>query len=497
MMRSMYSGIAGLKAHQTKMDVIGNNIANVNTAGFKASNVVFSDVYYQTMQNATGADPTTGTAGQNAKQIGIGSKVSSIAANMTTQGGAQATDNAMDLMLSGDSFFIVNRGGTNYFTKAGAFNVDGAGNLCTASGDLVMGWDTDENGEVIQSQVKALDVMAPENLYSKPAPTTKAYLSGNIDATDTQLTGEGVPYTVSFYDNLGYSYTAVFSVKQKLDTNGNPLSGQYSATLTNILDADSKSILVTETVDANTKQSSYALNANLTPQLTNSGHTTSGTIDATNGVDKATGEILKSGISIDLAFDPSSGKFKAVGGVEDTAAEDYGLAILKITGKDATEFPTDGIKIDFSSLTQYSTSGTSSVTSTRGDKLTGEGAGTAFGNMKGLRIDAAGLIYGTYDNGTKKCLGQIAVTDFANPAGLEAIGGSLFAETQNSGEFDGIGKAVTNGGGSMSSGYLEMSNVDLSTEFTNMITTQRGFQANSRIITTSDTLLEELVNLKR
>ena len=444
MMRSMYSGIAGLKAHQTKMDVIGNNIANVNTAGFKASNVVFSDVYYQTLQNATGADPTTGTAGQNAKQVGIGSKVSSIAANMTTQGGAQATDNAMDLMLSGDSFFIVNRGGTNYFTKAGAFNVDAAGNLCTAAGDLVMGWDTDENGEVIQSQVKALDVMAPENLYSQPAATTKAYLSGNIDATDTQLTNEGVPFTVSFYDKLGYSYTAVFSVMSgKKDATSGAFTpnaaGVYTVTLDKILDANSDPIAGTGAP-----------------------------------------------ATVDLSFDPTSGKFDKIG-----TGKSIELAIT------ATPNPFEKITIDFSSLTQYSTSGTSSVTSTRGDKLTGEGAGTSFGNMKGLSIDAAGLIYGTYDNGTKKCLGQIAVTDFANPAGLEAIGGSLFAETQNSGEFDGIGKAVTNGGGSMSSGYLEMSNVDLSTEFTNMITTQRGFQASSRIITTSDSFLEELVNLKR
>lgn len=488
MMRSMYSGIAGLKAHQTKMDVIGNNIANVNTAGFKASNVVFSDVYYQTLQNATGADPTTGTAGQNAKQVGIGSKVSSIAANMTTQGGAQATDNAMDLMLSGDSFFIVNRGGTNYFTKAGAFNVDAAGNLCTAAGDLVMGWDTDENGEVIQSQVKALDVMAPENLYSQPAATTKAYLSGNIDATDTQLTAGGVPYTVSFYDNLGYSYTAVFAIEQAKN-NGTPIPGQYTVTLTDILDADSKSILVTKTTTTtgNTTTTQYAA----------SGVTVGfGATAAAPTVAPTTGAMSGGGLVATLKFNPTSGQFESIkgGAAPGTAGTDTSIDLA--LGGPNSPFPA-GIAIDFSSLTQYSTSGTSSVTSTRGDKLTGEGAGTSFGNMKGLSIDAAGLIYGTYDNGTKKCLGQIAVTDFANPAGLEAIGGSLFAETQNSGEFDGIGKAVTNGGGSMSSGYLEMSNVDLSTEFTNMITTQRGFQASSRIITTSDSFLEELVNLKR
>ncbi len=437
MMRSMYSAIAGLKAHQTKMDVIGNNIANVNTVGFKSSSVVFSDVYYQTLQAASGANQATGTAGQNARQIGLGSKLTAITTNMSTQGGAQATDNAMDLMLSGDAFFIVNNGGSNYFTKAGAFNVDAAGNLCTSNGATVMGWDVDENGEIIKSQVKKLDVMSPDNLYAEPSATTKTYLSGNIDAADPQLE-KGVPFTVNFYDNLGYSYTAVFAVTPVADT-----VGSYTVGLTDVLDENSDSILDTD----------------------------------------VTGEIG----TVTLAFDPSSGKFKSAG--------TDGIVTLKVNGLDS--FPTDGIAIDFSSLTQYSTNGASSVTSTRGAKGTGEGAGNPVGNMKGVSVESSGKIYGTYDNGAKKLLGQIAVATFANPSGLEAVGDRMFAQTQNSGEFDGIGQEVTEGGGSMISGYLEMSNVDLSNEFTNMITTQRGFQANSRIITTSDSLLEELVNLKR
>ena len=127
----------------------------------------------------------------------------------------------------------------------------------------------------------------------------------------------------------------------------------------------------------------------------------------------------------------------------------------------------------------------------------GTGAGRTMGKMTGLSIDEAGKIYGSYDNGTSKLLGQIAVTTFANATGLESVGNSMFATTQNSGDFDGIGQGIQETGGSMSTGVLEMSNVDLSSEFTNMITTQRGFQANSRIITVSDTLIEELVNLKR
>lgn len=441
-MRSMYSAIAGLKAHQTKMDVIGNNIANVNTVGFKSSSVVFSDVYYQTLQAASGANQATGTAGQNARQIGLGSKLTAITTNMSTQGGAQATDNAMDLMLSGDAFFIVNNGGANYFTKAGAFNVDALGNLCTSNGATVMGWDVDENGEIIKSQVKKLDVMSPDNLYAEPSATTKTYLSGNIDKADPQLE-KGVPFTVNFYDKLGYSYTAVFNVT-KADK-----AGEYELNLTDILDEKNISVKGGTKVE-----------------------------------------------DIPLVFDPSSGKFTSVKSNTD------GLLTLEIepattdaAGTTANSF--EKIEIDFSSLTQYSTNGTSSVTSTRGAKGTGEGAGNPVGNMKGVSVESSGKIYGTYDNGAKKLLGQIAVATFANPSGLEAVGDRMFAQTQNSGEFDGIGQEVTEGGGSMISGYLEMSNVDLSNEFTNMITTQRGFQANSRIITTSDSLLEELVNLKR
>ena len=481
MMRSMYSAVAGLRAHQTKMDVIGNNIANVNTTGFKASNVVFSDVYYQTLQSATGANSTTGAAGQNARQIGLGSKLTSITPNMTTQGGAQATDNAMDIMLSGDSFFIVNSAGQTCFTKAGAFGVDAVGNLCTSSGALVMGWESDDAGEIVRGQVKKLAVMGPDYLYSSPAATTETYLSGNIDATDTKLAAEGVPFTVNFYDNLGYSYTAVFAIKQT-----DAATATYEAELTDVLDADSKSILVTETPGTGGGASTFAASTAV-PSVDG----TAGTI----AVDTL-GKVTSTGVKFALKFNTVSGKFESVGASPATDPMDpkYGIVNLSIAG---SEFPTEGIRIDFSSLTQYSTNGTSSVASTRGNKLNGAGAGTAFGNLKGIAIGSDGIISGTYDNGTKRVLGQIAVATFSNPSGLEAVGDRMFVETVNSGTFDGIGQDVVQGGGSMLSGYLEMSNVDLSNEFTNLITTQRGFQANSRIITTSDSLLEELVNLKR
>ena len=197
-------------------------------------------------------------------------------------------------------------------------------------------------------------------------------------------------------------------------------------------------------------------------------------------------------------FNPSNGSFRGIETEGNTSLK------LKITGGNGAFVPpgeTDanypGIDIDFSSLTMFATSGTSKVEPTKGKKSDGTGAGLPVGNMNGVKIDTNGKIYGTYDNGTEKLLGQLAVASFANPSGLEAVGDSMFAATQNSGTFDGVGQDPTYGGGKLSTGVLEMSNVDLSSEFTQMITTQRGFQANSRIITTSDTLLEELINLKR
>ncbi|HEX3023072.1 MAG TPA: flagellar hook-basal body complex protein, partial [Lachnospiraceae bacterium] len=197
-----------------------------------------------------------------------------------------------------------------------------------------------------------------------------------------------------------------------------------------------------------------------------------------------------------LRFNATSGAF-----ISTTASAKTNTLDLKITSKgdnaEGTLFGKDGvITMDCSSITQYSTTGACSINSNKGD-LEGAGAGRKVGKLSGVSIAQDGKIYGSYDNGTSKLLGQVAVANFSNPAGLEAVGTGLFAATQNSGDFDGRGVDVTADGGKLSTGVLEMSNVDLSSEFTEMITTQRGFQANSRIITTSDTLLEELINLKR
>ena len=172
MLRSFMSGIAGLKSYQTKMDVIGNNVANVNTVGFKGSNVNFSDIFYQTTQTATSASTLNQKAGTNAKQIGYGSSVASINTNVATQGGSQTTNRALDLMINGNAFFIVGMDGQNYFTKNGAFDIDGAGYLSSESGGLVMGWGVDkETGNIVQDTVAPIHIWSAENMYAEPEAT--------------------------------------------------------------------------------------------------------------------------------------------------------------------------------------------------------------------------------------------------------------------------------------------------------------------------------------
>ena len=478
MMRSLYSGVSGLKVHQTKMDVIGNNISNVNTVGFKSSAVNFSDILYQTTSSASGPNATTGTAGINAKQIGLGSSVASISSTVSVSGGSQRTDNALDIMIEGDQFFVVNNGKQNYFTRAGAFTVDANGVLCNAAGCKVMGWQVDPNdpSKCVQDTVSELRVMSPETQYIEPEATTNVYVSGNIDYKDTQLTTDtGKTTTLAFYDNLGQSYMAVMKIKQSDEYNN-----QYKVSITNILDSKGQSIFVSKTEEED-GTITYAASAITSFIFGAEGDEISAEVDEDGNVN-----IDMEGV--DLIFDASTGKFSSVGG------EEGGKSINFMVNADPSPFTM--IDVDFSSMTMYASSGSSSFSCSRGS-LDGQGAGAPKGEMSGISVDTSGRIYGTYDNGDTKLLCQIAVASFANAAGLEAVGNNLFAATMNSGDFDGVGEDISSNGGKMNTGVLEMSNVDLSTEFTQMITTQRGFQANSRTITVSDTLLEELINLKR
>lgn len=568
MMRSLYSGVAGLKTHQTRMDVIGNNIANVNTTAYKSSSMTFSELMSQTTQKASGANATTGVGGTNAKQIGLGVKAGAINTAITTQGSAQSTGNPFDIMITGDNFFVVSNGSENFFTRDGSFYVDGAGNLAmTSTGYNVMGWGVDKTtGNIKQDTVTALRIMSSANMTYPPEATTKANISGILDQNDKDVTSaNGKTVNLNFFDARGYSYTAKFTFKQS----GGDKTNEYSLELNKILDSTGKEIDISgitfgEQNLEQTLSSKLSLNtdsykwddATKTLQTTATPPETVAELDKIfkNGAlitdkDKAE-EVQKNldAIAKAYGYEGSTDEFlklyttgKAGQVTVQTMLENMSKNMtgddilpkakneeLTMTGrkfdgakvvfdKDSGKlqsinnsttnlsttlnFPASmgnfsNITIDLSECTNYDNKGTSTVGATSGD-LDGLGTGRRPGDMIGVSIQKDGMIYASYDNGMTKLLGQIATAAFANASGLEKEGDNLYSATLNSGEFDGIGVDITAGGGYMSTGQLEMSNVDLSSEFTEMITTQRGFQANSRIITVSDTLLEELTNLKR
>jgi len=474
MMRSLFSGVAGLKTHQTKMDVIGNNIANVNTVAYKSQNVTFQELMYQTTQNASAANAETGRGGINAKQIGLGVQTGAINANISTSGASQTTGNPFDVQIKGDSFFVVSDGSNNYFTRAGAFYVDGMGNLAmTSNGYTVMGWQEDPTkpGTIIKDTVSPLKIMSAENLTSEPEQTTQAYLSGVIDKNSTQLTStDGLIVNVGIYDELGYSYVAKFSIK---DTGTSTTDGKFQFEPIDLIDSNGYSLMHSKS------EAGYEKN----------GYDADGGPAATSTVGYPKTMTLTGGANAGfLTYDTTTGKSLDA----DAAGNDIQFT-LTIGGIDAF---TSDIKLGAGKSTMYDNKGTSTIKGNAGD-YDGNYAGRKVGEMSGVAIAQDGKITASYDNGTTKLLGQIAVANFANPSGLEKIGDNLYQTTPNSGAFDGIGEDITAGSGALSTGVLEMSNVDLSAEFTDMITTQRGFQANSRIITVSDSMLEELTNLKR
>lgn len=581
MMRSLYSGVAGLKTHQTKMDVIGNNIANVNTTAYKSSSITFSELMSQTTRKASGPNTSTGTGGTNARQIGLGVKTGAININISGQGSSQSTGNPFDIMITGDNFFVVNNGSENLFTRDGSFYVDGAGNLAmTSTGYNVMGWGVDEEtGNIKQDTVSALRIMSAANMTYPAEATSEASITGILDKHDKDVTSSnGKSVNLNFYDALGYSYTAKLVFKQSDDVN------EYSLEITRLLDSEGeeidisgvkfgaegltqdkqgkvsfissaytwdktnkrltsadgntvyagveemfddegnlrardetitvggKSMTVQESLDSIAAAYGYEgsteefLNlyvkdettgdpvsiedmlANLNADATENAFPMYDNADIQAGVETSFGVDGRFFDGTMVNYNPDNGKFAGIGGSAVTTSISLGLSALGGNFSD--------INIDLSETSMVDNKGTSTVGADRGD-LDGLGAGRRIGDMIGVSIQQNGMIYASYDNGMTKLLGQIATAEFANASGLEKEGDNLYKSTLNSGEFDGIGVDITANGGYMSTGQLEMSNVDLSTEFTEMITTQRGFQANSRIITVSDTLLEELTNLKR
>ncbi|ARC55707.1 Flagellar hook protein FlgE [Frondihabitans sp. 762G35] len=390
MLRSLYSGIAGLRAHQTMLDVTGNNIANVNTVGFKGSATVFQDTLSQITHGAGG--PQAGLGGTNPAQVGLGVQVAGITTNFS-QGSAQATGKATDLMISGDGFFVTRSGNQSVYTRAGSFDFDAQGRLTTTDGKIVQGYSA-TNG-VVNTGGGLSDIMLPVGATSPALATTSAKVGGNLPGD--AATGTAITRDVDVYDAQGTKRT---------------------------------------------------LTLNFTK--TAAGWDVAGS-DGTG----ATG-------TTSLAF--SNGQQTTAGS----------LAV-------------GGITVDLSKATGYASLSTAAISDVDGRQA---------GTLNGYTISADGTLIGSFSNGQSSALGRIALATFTNPAGLEKVGNSGYVATANSGAIA-VGAPGDPGRGALAGGTLEMSNVDLSQEFTNLIVAQRGFQANARIITTSDEVLQELTNLKR
>jgi flagellar hook protein FlgE len=389
MLRSLYSGISGLRSHQTMLDVTGNNIANVNTAGFKSSSVQFQDTLSQLTKGA-GAPGTDG--GTNPAQVGLGVQVAGVATNFN-QGSAQATGKATDMMISGDGFFAVNVGGQQLYTRAGAFSPDATGRLVTADGAVLQGWAA-VNG-VVPVGGPLSEITVSSTAVSPARATTAAGVAGNVP--DEAAAGTVLDRQVNVFDSTG---------------NMTPLDLKFTRT---------------------------AAGWNLT------GRDAAGNTGTTS-----------------MAF--AAGQMTS-GGT---------MAVGRIT-------------VDLTRMTGFT-----GMTSAVIDSQDGHAAGT----LESFSISKDGTVIGSFSNGAKQPVAQVAMAKFTNPAGLEKAGNSEYRITANSGGAV-FGTAGNGGFGSIAAGSLEMSNVDLSQEFTNLIVAQRGFQANARIITTSDEVLNELTNLKR
>lgn len=528
MLRSMYSGVAGLKVHQTRMDVIGNNIANVNTTAYKYQAINFSDVMYQTSQHASGATQTTG--GVNARQVGLGAIQAAISTAIEQQGATQTTNNPFDMRISGQSFFVVNDGSGPKYTRDGSFYIDGQGNLATsANGYYVLGWGTQKDektgGLTVNKNagIGKMSLMTADNLTYEAEATAAGTFSGNIDKNDVDVaSSEGKMIQYEFYDNKGYTYTAKFTLKQVVDAAGEPIAGEYTMQLKDITTAKTSAEKGTQQVSI--RQFETGTGDDYYKTLKDMGITFGNTVDGAGAAINADGD------TIHLKFNTRTGALESIDGYPKTTDGDKWKAALFHFNSDAgaqtpgnttsgTAAPaeivsnvtamvtamgadtettsadkTRIISMDFSPVTNNNTNSQATIKVAKGN-TSGNLTGRQVGALNGLQVGKDGKVTATYTNGQTRLMGQIAVAQFANASGLEKEGNNLYSATLNSGEAKVMD--VSEDGGSITTGVLEMSNVDLSNEFTSMITAQRGFQANSRIITVSDTLLEELVNLKR
>ncbi|MBC7075229.1 MAG: flagellar hook protein FlgE [Syntrophomonadaceae bacterium] len=455
MIRSMYSGVSGLKTMQIKMDVIGNNIANVNTAGFKKSRVSFKDSLYQVMQGASA--PSDDRGGTNAMAIGLGMGLGSVD-QIHTPAPAATTNKETDMAIDGNGYFIIkNNKGETLYTRAGSFSFDKLGNLVTAEGYSVQGWVADEDNQISTSSANIQDINIGNFRMTAPRSTTEVIFSGNLDSTLDEHDVANDPFDID--TDVPDSDNAVITSKEVYDSLGNGATVYF------------RFFKVVDDATASAPDVQWYCDISLDPDFPadTSGNFDVGGTSPTGSTTVRIGDI----------------RFTSEGDI-DTSTGNTTSIDLSI---DRTAFGADPIdlSIDLSQISQFNSPSTAWAE---------HQDGCSAGVLTSFNIGSDGVIRGVYDNGELRDLARVALADFQNPAGLAQVGSNMFQLSKNSGDAQ-IGAPSEDRMGAILPGSLEMSNVDLSEEFTEMIITQRGFMASARIITTSDEMLSELVNLKR
>jgi flagellar hook protein FlgE len=469
MMRSLFSGVAGLQNHQTRMDVVGNNIANINTTGFKKGRVNFQDLLYQQTQGAS--RPTEDLGGVNPKEIGLGMSVASID-TIHTQGALQSTGVGTDLAVVGTGFFVLKEGANVYYTRAGAFNVDAEGSLVNpANGMKVQGWMARDvaGTQVLDVSRDVENIVIPVGSKDPAKATTMVNFACNIDkripvipaenATPLEIQRGTWNTQIKIFDSFGQEHTLQVTFTRVPDT-----ANSWNAVVSvdpEAADPTNASIGLGEEAPADGGAANFQIN------FSNAGTL----LSAVDGDGNTSGENPGANVIMNVAYNVANTDPDADG---NQVRQEFSLNLGTVGGF-----------VD--SITQYAES--SSTKAVRQD-------GYTMGYMTSFKIDQSGIITGVYSNGSNRTVGQVAMASFTNPGGLEKAGDNAYVVSTNSGTAN-IGPSGIAGKGKIRSGVLEMSNVDMAEQFTDMIVTQRGFQANSKTIQTADQLLQELLSLKR
>ena len=462
-MRSLYSGVSGLQNHQTRMDVIGNNISNVNTTGFKRGRVNFQDMISQQLSGA--AKPTDEIGGVNAKEVGLGMTVASID-NIFNQGNLQSTGVSTDIAIQGNGFFVLKSGEESFYTRNGAFGLDSEGTLVNpANGMRVQGWMAEDvNGEMIVSTAATpTDLIIPVGSKDPAKETTNVNFACNLNKNTPEILEGASPEDIvkgtwgteqKIYDSFGNEHMLSVSFRRVVGT-----PNQWEATVN--IDEDNADFTQTRVGLGSTD----GMGNTFIVSFDNYGALQSVTDSAGNVTNPEGQVVIQTSFAVpDSNVDEEGNPYRQTLNINLGTIGSFKDTITQSSSKSTTKaFYQDGYTM---------------------------------GYLDNFKIDSSGVITGVYSNGTNRTIGQIAMASFTNQQGLEKAGDNTYVESNNSGMAR-IGESGVAGKGTLMAGALEMSNVDLSEQMTDMIVTQRGFQSNAKTIQTADTLLETVLSLKR